>query len=322
MAPVGEASPMWRAIEPGVELLKHGVIKRIGDGESIQIWRDNWILRQPNLKPSGATRTCRLRRVSQLMRPGCNEWDVGILRRFFYPWDADDILKIKLPAIKTQDWVVWNYENSGVFLVRSTYRLALMRATNMDELGSSSERGGERKVWLKIWKMPVLPKVRNFIWKMVQNRLPMNENRRYRHIADDASCELCYYGCEDTFHVIMDCPHAKALRMAMREVWALPTEERLHNVGPEWFLVLLDSCKEDVMANLATIMWRAWSVRNKVMRAREALSDDSVAYSVRLGHELQGISASTGLSHKGSTRERLGDQRKEARVTSRLHLRT
>jgi hypothetical protein len=40
MAPVGEASPMWRAIEPGVELLKHGVIKRIGDGESIRIWRD------------------------------------------------------------------------------------------------------------------------------------------------------------------------------------------------------------------------------------------------------------------------------------------
>jgi hypothetical protein len=37
MAPAGEASPMWRAIEHGVELLKHGVIKRIGDGESTRI---------------------------------------------------------------------------------------------------------------------------------------------------------------------------------------------------------------------------------------------------------------------------------------------
>jgi hypothetical protein len=73
MAPAKEASPMWRAIEHGVELLKHGVIKRIADGESAHIWRDNWILRQPNLKMSGATHTCRLRRVSQLMKTSCNK---------------------------------------------------------------------------------------------------------------------------------------------------------------------------------------------------------------------------------------------------------
>jgi hypothetical protein len=145
MAPAGEASPMWRAIEHGVELLKHGVIKRIGDGESTHIWRDNWILRQPNLKPSDATHMCRLRRVSQLMKTGHNEWDMRILCQFFYPWDVDDILKIKLPMLKTSDWVAWNYENIGGFSVCSAYHLALMRATNMDEVGTSSERGGEQK---------------------------------------------------------------------------------------------------------------------------------------------------------------------------------
>jgi hypothetical protein len=96
-----------------------------------------------------------------------------------------------LTGLKTLDWVAWHYEKSGVFSVRSAYRLALTRATNMDDLGSSSEGGGERKVWRKIWKMPVLPKVRNFIWKMVRNGLPTNENRCYIHIAEDASCELC-----------------------------------------------------------------------------------------------------------------------------------
>jgi hypothetical protein len=58
----------------------------------------------------------------------------------------------------------------------------------------------------------------------------------------------------------MDCPHAKALRMAMREVWALPSEKRLRNVGPEWFLALLDSCKVEEITNLALILWRAWSI--------------------------------------------------------------
>jgi hypothetical protein len=83
MALASDASPTWRAIEYGVELLKHGVINRIGDGQGTRIWRDNWIPRRPNLKPSGAIHTCRLRRVSQLMRLGSNEWDEGTLRRYF-----------------------------------------------------------------------------------------------------------------------------------------------------------------------------------------------------------------------------------------------
>jgi hypothetical protein len=110
MAPAGNASPMWRAIEYGVKLLKKYVIKRIGDGQGTRIWRDNWLLRLMNLKPSVPARTCRLRRVAQLMRPGSNEWDDGTLHRFFYPWDANEIRKIKLPVNKSPDWVAWHYE--------------------------------------------------------------------------------------------------------------------------------------------------------------------------------------------------------------------
>jgi hypothetical protein len=50
MAPASEASNTWRAIEYGVELLRCGAIYRVGDGESIRIWRDNWIPKPPSLK--------------------------------------------------------------------------------------------------------------------------------------------------------------------------------------------------------------------------------------------------------------------------------
>jgi hypothetical protein len=187
------------------------------------------------------------------MRPSCNEWDIGILRHFFFPWDVTEIRKIKLPSHKTSDWVAWNYERTGVFLVRSAYRPALSNARNIDERGSSAEGSGERKVWKKIWKLPVLPKVRNFIWKLMRNGLPTNENRCFRHIADEAGCDLCGHRCEDAYHAVMTCPHATALRMAMREIWVLPPEDRLHNVGPEWFLVLLDSYDMGEVAKLAMI---------------------------------------------------------------------
>jgi hypothetical protein len=152
-----------------------------------------------------------------------------------------------------------------MFSIRSAYRMALSKAMNLDEWGRSVEGNGERKVWKKIWRLPVLPKVRNFIWKLVRNGLPTCESRCHRHIAKEAGCELCYHRCEDGFHAVMTCTHARALRMAMREIWALPPEERLYNDGPEWFfLVHLDSYDMGEVANLAMVLWRAWSFRNKV----------------------------------------------------------
>jgi hypothetical protein len=66
------------------------------------------------------------------MRHVTNEWDEGTLRRFFYLWDVDEILKTKLPVNKIPDWVAWQYEKSGIFTVRSAYMLALMRVLGLN----------------------------------------------------------------------------------------------------------------------------------------------------------------------------------------------
>ena len=46
----GNASSSWQAISHGLDLLKKGLLWRVGNGKSIRIWRDNWI---PGLSPSG-----------------------------------------------------------------------------------------------------------------------------------------------------------------------------------------------------------------------------------------------------------------------------
>ena len=40
-----DCSPVWKGIEAGLELLKKGIIWRVGNGEHIRIWRDPWIPR-------------------------------------------------------------------------------------------------------------------------------------------------------------------------------------------------------------------------------------------------------------------------------------
>ena len=52
-----EAQPMrgisysWRSILKEFELLKEGIIWRIGDGTSVNIWQDSWLARDGALKP-------------------------------------------------------------------------------------------------------------------------------------------------------------------------------------------------------------------------------------------------------------------------------
>jgi hypothetical protein len=87
---------------------------------------------------------------------------------------------------------------------------------NTQEIGSNSAPSGNMVVWRRLWKLPTLLKVQVFLWKL-NNGLPTNANRCYHHIVDDGACEMCRHWQEVCFHAMVDCSHARALRLAMRE---------------------------------------------------------------------------------------------------------
>ena len=67
-------------MEFGLDLLKKGLIWRVGSGNQIRIWRHNWIPRIPTMKVTGKKVNCRLRWVSKLMRPDGREWDEALIK--------------------------------------------------------------------------------------------------------------------------------------------------------------------------------------------------------------------------------------------------
>jgi hypothetical protein len=71
-----DVSPTWKGIEHGLDLVKKGIIWRVGSSTKIQIWRDSWITRPPSLGISFMKGRTRLRWVSQLMQSDRREWDV------------------------------------------------------------------------------------------------------------------------------------------------------------------------------------------------------------------------------------------------------
>ena len=56
----GSGSSTWHAIEYGLELLKKGIIWRVGNGASIRTWQDPWIPRDMQLRPISQRNRCRL----------------------------------------------------------------------------------------------------------------------------------------------------------------------------------------------------------------------------------------------------------------------
>lgn len=105
----------------------------MGDGSSIKVWEDNWIptnhTRRPLCRLAASTAT----RVQDLINFEEGSSNEAKIREEFIPPDADETLKILLGNIQ-EHRSAWAYENSGVFFVRSAYRLLSERGGPVHEL--------------------------------------------------------------------------------------------------------------------------------------------------------------------------------------------
>ena len=79
----GNASSSWQAISHGLDLLKRGLIWRVGNGKSIRVWRDNWIPRPFSFKPVSVQGRCRIRFVADLLNAN-GSWKVETLQQYFF----------------------------------------------------------------------------------------------------------------------------------------------------------------------------------------------------------------------------------------------
>ncbi|PNT60993.1 hypothetical protein BRADI_5g08864v3 [Brachypodium distachyon] len=258
---IRSSSSVWQGITHVLDLLKKGYVWRIGNGRSVDIWRDNWLPRG-NFRVSGRASQTRLRRVSDLIDPANHRWNEDLIRHVFYPHDADAILLLKLPETPQDNVLAWVPDKTGSFTVRSAYQLAMDCVTEEREGCSSASPSGERKLWSTIWKARVPPKVRVFGWRLATNALAVQEERSKRIKKSLPTCGICGKGNKNAFHAVMECPKAIGLRQRMRQVWQLPPEEKLRYTGKDWVLVLLDFVNELTRQRLLFLWWRAWDLRN------------------------------------------------------------
>jgi hypothetical protein len=200
-------SQTWRGIVYGLELLKKGIIWRIGDVSKVKIFRDNWLPRPGALKPDGRKGSSRRKWVSELIRADSRTWDVEAVRECCWPHDANTILGIKLAGRASDDFLAWSGESNGLFSVRSAYRIGMQASLqNLSRGQSSFEPTGDRTVWEVVWKANVPQKLRVFAWRAATDSLGVLAGLHHRISSINPICSICGREEEDVHHAWSDVP--------------------------------------------------------------------------------------------------------------------
>jgi hypothetical protein len=77
------ASYTWRSIVHGKELLKEGLIWRVGNGNNIEVWNQNWIPRSSLKRPMGIKPDKHVEKVDELLLPDGGGWNIDKLNEVF-----------------------------------------------------------------------------------------------------------------------------------------------------------------------------------------------------------------------------------------------
>lgn len=108
--------------------------------------------------------------------------------------------------------------------------------------------------WKKIWMLPVLPKVRQFIWRLVHNSLPLMRNIHRRIGPTDTLCLVCKRFDEDGGHCFLKCK-------PMRRCWLVLgvnylREELLESRSSSEMVTKILSLEEETCIKVLCLLWK------------------------------------------------------------------
>jgi hypothetical protein len=262
-------SQIWRAILDGRDVLQQGLIRRIGNGENTFIWEHNWLPRDAGMRPIAAKTPNPPRRVSELIDHTSMQWKEDIIHHHFYGMDAQVIKNIPLSYNRQDDFWAWHYERSGLFSVKSAYRMLIhIRNQRQDWLdsraGVSDIEGAERR-WKLFWKIKIPSKIHIFAWRLAHNSLPTGQVLKERSMREHGGCNICGVDVDSWKHALFNCTMARC-------VWALVDEELSEHIAHIeinnpwlWLSVMRETLSAKHFQKLLVICWAIWGDQRKAL---------------------------------------------------------
>lgn len=97
--------------------------------------------------------------------------------------------------VVTHDTLIWKEDKASVCTVKTDYRLCMEKIMNVTKNFVPGE-------WKHIWRIKSPPKVRNLIWRVCRDCLPMRKKLQERGVDCPSSCPVCDNSVEQTIHLL------------------------------------------------------------------------------------------------------------------------
>lgn len=187
ITPSSAISHGWRGILHGRDLLLQHLGKSIGDGESTSLWSDSWIQPETNLKPYGPIllQDTDLM-VSDFLSRETKEWNRVKIENLM-PELTNHILALRPSVLGAHDAYVWPLNKSGAYTVKSGY----FAASSIKPTPAPRQSLVDWNWKKNLWNPPLLPKIKIFLWKVLQQAIATCDNLQRRGVLTGAQCPSC-----------------------------------------------------------------------------------------------------------------------------------
>lgn len=233
----------------------------VGDGKTINIWNDLWLSYKEQQTPMGpAPESFQNLKVESLFLPHKTEWNREAINRIL-PFEERKVLMIKPSSTGAPDKLVWLGTSSGDSTTKSGYWTAMKRRS---ETAPEAHDLFDRNK--NIWKLHTAPKIKLFLWKIMNQALPVGAQLAARNIGTATNCKRCN-NVESISHLLFHCEYAQ-------KVWSLaPYTRCLDSIGLVDFascwttlcdLVCLPPSGITTRPLAPWILWAIWTSRNNL----------------------------------------------------------
>ena len=190
----------WQSILKGRDVLLKGARWRVGSGESISVWLDARLpsLEHPRIQ-SQIVEGFKDIKVQDLIDPVTHSWDDCLIQGLFNNQEVSLIKSIPLCTTSVADTLIWPFNASGTYTVKSGYKFLAKEKLHNQFLAHLDHNSD---LWKLIWGLDVPNKIKNFIWRSSRDAIPVKKNLKRRKILNEDKCDHYGQAEESVLHAI------------------------------------------------------------------------------------------------------------------------
>ncbi|KAL1105850.1 hypothetical protein V6Z11_D04G161400 [Gossypium hirsutum] len=201
-----------------------------------------------------------------------NEEDSTCNRELTHNLVDDDtvnrIFAIPISESRPEDMLVWKYEGSGEYTVRSGCRV-LITDYLQSNLHMSSTNEEYKIFYMDLWVLHIPEKIKIHVWRLFNNMVPHYGNLARRTLCEEVVCPLCKEDLETTAHLLGSCRVLQNIWTSL-QVQIPPLDDSLDYKAN--FVKAYLEAEGRQKRFIALSLWCFWFHRNKLVHEGIKLS--------------------------------------------------